>query len=59
MSALRSAHRNADARDGVGSAGVTFRVNLLGFAVGQFDFAHSFQRLGRGRVFQFTLSPGY
>ena len=30
------------------SAGVAFRVNLLGFAVGEFDFAHPFQRPGRG-----------
>ena len=46
-------------REGVGSAGVAFRVNLLGFAVGQFDFARPFQRPGRGWVFQFNLSPGY
>lgn len=46
-------------REGIGSAGVTFRVNLLGFAVGQFDFAHPFQRPGRGWVFQFNLSPGF
>jgi outer membrane protein assembly factor BamA len=46
-------------KDGVGSAGVAFRVNLLGFAIGQFDFAHPFQRPGRGWVFQFNLSPGF
>jgi Tol biopolymer transport system component len=46
-------------RRGVGSAGVTFRVNLLGFAVGQFDFSHPFQRPGRGWIFQFNLSPGF
>jgi Tol biopolymer transport system component len=46
-------------REGVASAGVTFRVNLLGFAVGSFDFAHPFQRPGRGWVFQFNLSPGF
>jgi Tol biopolymer transport system component len=45
--------------DGVGSAGVTLRVNLLGFAIGQFDFSHPFQRPGRGWVFQFNLSPGW
>jgi surface antigen Omp85-like protein len=37
-------------RDGIGSAGVTLRVNLLGFAVGRFDFAHPFQRAGKGWV---------
>jgi Tol biopolymer transport system component len=46
-------------REGVGSAGVAFRVNLFGFAVAQFDFAHPFQRPGRGWVFQFNLSPGF
>jgi outer membrane protein assembly factor BamA len=46
-------------RQGVSSAGVTFRVNLLGFAVGEFDFSHPFQREGRGWIFQFNLSPGF
>ena len=46
-------------RDGVASAGVTLRVNLFGFAVGEFDFSHPFQRPGRGFVFQFNLSPGF
>jgi WD40 repeat protein len=48
------------ARDGVGSVGVAFRVNLLGFAVGEFDIAHPFQRPGqRGWTFQFNLAPGF
>jgi WD40-like Beta Propeller Repeat len=56
-------------RDGVGSAGIALRVNLLGFAIGEFDFARAFQRPARtasgvsprmGRwVFQFNLSPGF
>ena len=46
-------------RNGIGSAGVAFRVNLLGYAVGQFDFARPFQRPGRGWLFQFNLSPGF
>jgi outer membrane protein assembly factor BamA len=46
-------------RDGVSSAGVAFRVNLLGFAVGEFSLARPFQRPGKGWVFQFSLSPGY
>ena len=46
-------------RQGVGSAGVTLRVNLFGFAVGSFDFARPFQRVGKGWVFQFNLSPGF
>ena len=48
-----------DWRDGVASAGVAFRVNLFGYAIGQFDFAHPFQRPGTGWVFQFNLSPGF
>ena len=46
-------------RSGVGSAGVAFRVNFFGFAVGEFDFAHPFQRAGRGWIFQFSLAPGF
>jgi hypothetical protein len=46
-------------RDGVASAGVTLRVNLLGFAIGEFDFAHPFQRPGKGWIFQFNLAPGF
>jgi Tol biopolymer transport system component/uncharacterized protein YcfJ len=47
-------------RKGVGSAGVAFRVNLMGFAVGEFDLAHPFQRPGeRGWTFQFNLAPGF
>jgi outer membrane protein assembly factor BamA len=47
-------------RDAVGSAGVAFRVNLLGFAVGEFDIIRPFQRPGeRGWTFQFNLLPGF
>ncbi len=45
--------------DGVSSAGVAFRVNLFGFAVGEFDFAKPFQRPSRGWVFEFNLLPGF
>jgi hemolysin activation/secretion protein len=47
------------ARDGVASAGVGFRANLLGFAVGEFDFSRPFQRTTRGWVFGFNLQPGW
>lgn len=43
----------------VASAGVTFRVNLFGFAVGQVDLAYPFQRPGRGWVWAFGLMPGF
>jgi len=46
-------------RQGVASAGVAFRVNLFGFAVGEFDFARPFQRPGRGWIFGFNLMPGW
>jgi Tol biopolymer transport system component len=43
----------------VSSAGVSFRANLFGFAVGQFDLAYPFQRPGRGWVWGFSLTPGF
>jgi Tol biopolymer transport system component len=46
-------------RHGVGSAGLTLRVNLGGYAIGQFDFSHPVPSQGRGWVFQFNLSPGF
>ena len=46
-------------RSGVSSVGVAFRVNLLGFAVGEFDFARPLQRPGQGWVFGFNLMPGW
>jgi hypothetical protein len=46
-------------RDGVWSAGAALRVNLLGFAIGEFDVVKPFQRPDRGWVFQFNLTPGF
>ena len=46
-------------RPPVASAGVTFRANLMGVAIGQFDFAYPFQRPGRGWVWSFSLTPGF
>ena len=43
---------------GVSSVGAAFRVNFLGFAVGEFSFAHPLQRQ-KNWVFQFHLSPGF
>jgi hypothetical protein len=50
---------NGGSRSAVSSAGVAFRVNLMGFAVGEFDVAHAFQRPGHGWVFGFNLMPGW
>ena len=49
----------ADLRDGVSSAGVTFRVNLMGYAIGQFDVVRPLQRPGKGWIVQFNLTPGF
>lgn len=46
-------------RDGISSAGVALRVNLFGFAIGQFDIVKPFQRQSQGWMFQFSLSPGF
>ncbi len=46
-------------RKGVASAGVAFRVNLGGFAIGQLAIARPFQRPQKGWVFQFSLTPGF
>jgi Tol biopolymer transport system component len=46
-------------RDGVVSAGVALRVNLFGFAVGEFNYSRPFQRPARGWIFGFNLMPGW
>jgi outer membrane protein assembly factor BamA len=46
-------------RGGVRSAGVAFRVNLFGYAVGEFDVVKAFERPGRGWTFGFNLLPGW
>jgi hypothetical protein len=46
-------------RDGVSSAGVALRLNFFGYAIGEFDFAHPFQRTSRNWIFQFNLTPGF
>ena len=43
----------------VSSVGAAFRVNALGFAVLQFDFARPLQRDRKGWVFQFSMAPGF
>ena len=57
----RRPHRASSAARAEGrrrSAGVALRVNLFGFAVGEFDFSHPFQRRAQGWVFQFNLVAG-
>jgi hypothetical protein len=45
--------------DGVASVGATFRVNLFGSAVLQFDIVRPLQRPRAGVVYQFNLTPGF
>jgi hypothetical protein len=46
-------------RPAVSAAGVSLRVNLLGFAVAQIDLARPFQRPTRRWVWAFSLTPGF
>ncbi len=46
-------------RDPVSSYGVSFRVNLLGFAIGQISLAHPNERPMKNWVWQFSLLPGF
>jgi outer membrane protein assembly factor BamA len=46
-------------RDPVFSAGAGLRINLLGFAIGEVDLVHPFDRPGRNWVWQFELQPGF
>ena len=46
-------------RDPVSSYGVALRVNALGFAVAQFDFARPLDRPRKDWVFSFSILPGF
>jgi len=46
-------------REGVASTGLALRVNLLGFAVGEFDVTRAYQRPVHDWVFSFNLQPGW
>jgi Tol biopolymer transport system component len=46
-------------RKAVSSGGITFRVNLFGFAVAQVDLARPFQRPGRGWLWGFNFAPAF
>ena len=55
--------RSQDGRGGPGapawSTGVTIRTNLIGFGLGQLDFARPLSRPDAGWVVQFNLSPAF
>ena len=46
-------------REWIASAGFGARVNLLGFAIGEFNIARPLNRTGRGWLFVFNLRPGF
>jgi hypothetical protein len=55
---LKFAERSNE-RVPVFSSGIAARINILGYAVGQFYYAYPFQRPDAGWQFGFVLSPGW
>jgi Tol biopolymer transport system component len=45
-------------RQAVSSAGVAFRVNVLGFMIAEFDVVRPFNRPGKGTMFTFQITAG-
>jgi Tol biopolymer transport system component len=43
----------------VRSTGVSFRMNLLGYAIGQMDIVHPFDRPGKGWLVRLSLTEGF
>jgi len=43
----------------VTSTGVSLRMNLLGYAIGQVDFVHPFERPAKHWMVRFSLTPGF
>jgi hypothetical protein len=46
-------------RDWARSAGVALRVNVLGYAIAEFDYVRPFDRSRKGWIWQFGLTPGF
>ena len=46
-------------RDAVFSAGAGLRINLFGFAVGELNLVHPFERPDKSWVWEFTLQQGF
>jgi Tol biopolymer transport system component len=51
--------RGPGARDVVRSAGISFRMNLLGYAIGQMDVVHPFNRPQKDWMVRFSLTQGF
>jgi Tol biopolymer transport system component len=43
----------------VTSAGASLRMNLLGYAIGQMDIVHPFERPAKNWMLRFSLTPGF
>jgi hypothetical protein len=54
-----NAARTTTARVPVFSTGVAARVNLLGYVVLEFYYAHAFQRPDKPNVWGFQILPGW
>jgi outer membrane protein assembly factor BamA len=50
---------NTGTRQIVSSAGVTLRMNLFGFAIGQLDFVHPFDRPQKDWMIRLSLTQGF
>jgi outer membrane protein assembly factor BamA len=46
-------------RDWARSAGVALRINVLGYAIAEFDYVRPFDRSRKGWIWQFGLTPGF
>ena len=46
-------------RNLVRSTGVSFRMNLLGYAIGQMDIVHPFDRPQKNWLVRFSLTEGF
>ena len=46
-------------RDVIKSAGISFRMNLLGYAIGQMDVVHPFNRPQKNWMVRFSLTQGF
>ncbi|HEX2716369.1 MAG TPA: hypothetical protein VHM67_01750, partial [Gemmatimonadaceae bacterium] len=53
------AARGATAQVPVASAGVSTRINLFGYLIGEIYYAYPFQRPDKGGHFGFQLAPGW
>jgi len=51
--------RDPGARKLVRSTGVSFRMNLLGYAIGQMDIVHPFDRPNKDWMVRFSLTEGF